>query len=68
MKFEPKNKDFQPIEVTITIESQEEKSALITLLGYNLSVPRVAFEEESTKFNIIKDFMRGFKNAIIAKN
>ena len=57
---------FQPIELKITIESQEELKAMENMLSWNVSIPEIVYGTgQSNKHLHLMKLMEKFHNAII---
>jgi hypothetical protein len=64
MKVEVKEveKKFEPIELVITIDSENERLALIDICGYNIAIPNmVAYKNKE----FIKDFLDQLRDNLL---
>ena len=67
MKFnkETTSCTFQPITVSFTIETDEERTAMVRLLGWNQSIPAIGGVKEGENDWIIrKKFVDGVRTAL----
>lgn len=66
MKFnkETPSSTFQPITVSFTVETAEEKTALIRLLWWNDSISALGGLKEGAEWSIRKQFVDGVRTAL----
>lgn len=55
---------FQPVSITVTIETEEEMNALITFTSFDITLPEKVFPKNSSNFNIASNFLTEFHNAL----
>lgn len=62
VEFKRQEKEFQPIELTIKIQSQQELNALIDMAGFNVSIPDLCKDENQ---QIIEGFLTEIHDQLI---
>jgi hypothetical protein len=62
-KTEP-SKTFQPISITITIESQEELNVIYNMTSFDQSIPGMFGPDGSKEYSVVERFLMGVRKAL----
>lgn len=62
-------KKFQPITISMTIESEEEFDAIREMAEYDVSIPRMVDDDpNSAQHAIVKSFLQSMHYQLVIKN
>ena len=57
---------FKPITISITIDTKEEYDMLVSMVGYNISIPNMF--SESKHRQLCFDYMNNFREILVYEN
>lgn len=68
MKIHKINKEFTPIEVSITIETKEEFDIISDICAYNESIPELIRRGDELAQNKVRDFLNILRITILSED
>lgn len=68
MKIHKINKEFTPIEVSITIETKEEFDIISDICAHNISIPELVRRGDELAQNKVRDFLNILRITILSED